>query len=161
MAKKIQLSDEFGELIEDKLANQIMVTGSDATITTTADSVWTKLDLNSVSSSCGNKLTLNTTNKEIVVGSGVNYISVSCGCTVILNSSGMTYQSVSIRKNGSNWGPYTQSRGSYSPSIQPYMVLSEILIPVQQGDKISMAIYNRLAGNITVGRIYMSVRVVK
>lgn len=145
---------------EITVPSMILTTSSDMNFTT-ADSEWTKLTLNSTSASVGNKLTLDTTNNEIVIGSGVSYISVSCGCTIILNSSGMTYQSIAIAKNNSRVSPYGQNRGSYNPSVQLYTTLSEILIPVQKGDKISMHVFNRLTGSITVGRIYMSVRVVK
>ena len=146
---------------EITVPSMITARSSDMNFTTTADSEWTKINLNSTTSSVGNKLTLDTTNHEIVIGSGVSYISVSCGGTIILNNSGMTYQSLAIRKNTSNFGPYAQTRASYSAAVQPYVTLSDILIPVSEGDRISMMIFNRIAGTLTIGQLYMSVRVVQ
>lgn len=147
-------------LDESAIGNQILARSSDMNFTTTADSQWTTIGLNAVSSSVGSSLTLDTTNHEIVIGSGVSYISVSCGCVIILNSTGMTYQSLGIRKNTTTWGPYAQTRANYNPSVQPYVTLADVLIPVQAGDRISMMIFNRIAGTLTVGQIYMSVKVV-
>ena len=148
-------------LDESAIGHQILTRSNDMTFTTTAESEWTKINLSLTSSSLGDKLTLDTTNHEIVIGSGVSYISVSCGCVIIPQSDGMTYQSVAIRKNTSNWGPYAQARGNRTnPVIQSYCTLADILIPVQEGDRISMMVFNRLAGTLIVGQIYMSVKVV-
>ena len=145
---------------EITVPSMITTRSNDMNFTTSADSEWTKINLNSTSSSVGNKLTLDATNHEIVIGSGVSYISVSCGCVLILNSTGMTYQSLAIRKNNANWGPYAQTRASYSPAMQPYVTLSEVLVPVSEGDRISMMLFNRIAGSLILGQIYMSVKVV-
>ncbi len=141
------------------LSNQITVTGADMNITTSADSQTNILNLNYNTAQLGNKLTLNTSTNEITIGSGVNYVSVSCGCCIIMSSTG-TYHALMVRKNGTRVGAWAQTKGQYSPSTYGYTTLSNILIPVSEGDSISMATFCRAAGSYTVGGIYMSVKVV-
>ena len=144
------------------LSNQIYLIGNDMNLTTTVEQQTEVINLNTVVASVGNKLTFDSANNAVVIGSGVNYVSVSCGCAIILSSSGMTYQALFIRKNGSstNIGNWAQSKGQYSPSTYSYTTLSDILIPVQEGDKISIALFNRAKGTLTIGKIYMSVKVI-
>ena len=136
--------------------NMITATASDTNVTTTSDSKYTNIVFNSVLSSVGNKLTLNTTTGEITVGSGINYVKVSCGCYINMGSTG-TYHYLTIRKNGSHIGPNSQTKGQYSPSTYGITNLSNILIPVTQGDTISAQIFCRIAGSYIMGQGYISV----
>lgn len=136
--------------------NMITATASDTNVTTTTDSKYTNIVFNSVLSSVGNKLTLNTSTGEITVGSGISYVKVSCGCHVIMDSAG-TYHYLTIRKNGTQFGKNSQTKGQYSPSTYGITNLSNILIPVTQGDTISAQIFCRLAGSYTMGQGYISV----
>jgi hypothetical protein len=141
---------------EVKGKNMITATASDTNVTTTTDSKYTNIVFNSVLSSVGNKLTLNTTTGEITVGSGISYVKVSCGCYITMNSSG-TYHYLTIRKNGTQFGKNSQTKGQYSPSTYGITNLSNILIPVTQGDTISAQIFCRIAGSYTLGQGYISV----
>ena len=136
--------------------NMITATASDTNVTTTTDSKYTNIVFNSVLSSVGNKLTLNTTTGEITVGSGINYVKVSCGCYISMGSTG-TYHYLTIRKNGTQYGKNSQTKGQYSPSTYGITNLSNILIPVTQGDTISAQIFCRIAGSYTLGQGYISV----
>lgn len=141
--------------------NQITATCDDFSITTTQESEYTNIPIDTVVASVGNKLTLDTTNKEIVIGSDVSYVSVSASCAIAQASAGMTYQALLILKNGNQYSKWANSRGSYSSSVTTYNTLADILIPVQAGDKIKIALYNRLAGTVNVQSALLSVKMVK
>ena len=141
--------------------NIITVYASDMNITDTTDSQNNTIIFNGTVSSLGNKLSLNTTTGEVTIGSGISYVKVSCGCEIILGSSGMTYHAVSIRKNGSQVGKWAQTKGNYNPNVYGYATLSNVLIPVSEGDKITAAVFNRLAGSYIIGSPYMTVEVVQ
>ena len=136
--------------------NMITAVSGDATITTTSDSKYTNMVFNSTLASVGSKLSLNTTTGVITIGSGINYVKVSCGCYISMGSSG-TYHRLLILKNGTQYGKSSQTKGQYSPSTYGSLGLSNILIPVAQGDTISVQTFSRLAGTYTVGEPYISV----
>lgn len=142
------------------LSNMMTVKGADENITTTADSQRQKIKLDEITNSIGDKLTFDDTNDGIRIGAGVSYVSVSCGCAVSQKSSGMTYQTLSILKNGNQQSVVAQARGQYSPDIYSHCTLADILIPVQQNDLISMGMFNRLAGTIGIYNKYLTVKVI-
>ena len=141
--------------------NMITVSGPDESITTTSDSQRVKISLNSTFAQVGDKLSFNDGEDCIVIGEGVSYISVSCGCTFMPVSSSTTYQILEITKNSTNQSIRAQVRGQNSPSVYGNISISDILIPVSQGDKISMTMFNRVAGEVNVFNRYLTVKVIK
>ena len=146
-----------GDLYREK--NMITATASDVTITTNGDSKFTNIIYNSVLASLGNKLSLNTSTGVITIGSGINYVKVSCGCYIIMNSTG-TYHRLVLLKNGTQYGKTSQTKGSYSQAVYGTLCISNVLIPVTEGDTISAQTFCRLTGTYTVGEIYISVETV-
>lgn len=145
----------------DFSCNMITTTCADTSIVTTQDQKREDIPVDIVLSSVGDKLTLNTANNkhEVKIGAGVSYVSVSCSCAVVQASSGMTYQALTILKNGSQYGKWANCRGN--TGVYLYTTLSDILIPVQEGDAISIALFNRVAGTVNLNNVYLTVKVIK
>jgi len=159
------LNNNF-ELLSNQIAllsNQMTITCSDTSITTTLDQKREDIPLDTVLASVGDKLTLNTANNkyEIKIGSGVSYVSVSAGYSANQTTSGATYIALTILKNGSQYGKWANAKGNPSnPNVYLYTSMSDILIPVQQGDAIALAIFIRVAGTVSITNPYLSVKVV-
>lgn len=154
---KSVVNENYTELRND-IDNKNMITavGSDQSITTNTDSKYTNIVFNSILSSVGNNITLNTTTGAITIGNGINYIKITCSCYINMGSTG-TYHYLTIRKNGSQVGPNSQTKGQFSPSVYGITNLSNILIPVSQGDIITAQIFCRVAGSFTIGQPYISI----
>lgn len=145
----------------DFLCNMITVRGSGTTaLTTSSDSETVAIPLNGTVASIGDKLTFDNANNCIVIGAGVSYVSVSCGTAIQLTTSGMTYQNLTIYKNSTQLSLVAQIKTLQSSDIRPYVNMSDILVPVSQGDKISLKLFNRLAGSINVSGQYLTVKVI-
>lgn len=144
----------------DLMSNMITVRGSGSTEITTTDSETKQIPLNVNIARVGTKLTFDDANDCIVIGEGISYVSVSAGASIMLNSSGMTYQTFNIYKNNTALDIAAQIRQQNSPSIYTFTTLADILVPVSAGDKISIRIFNRLAGNLVISGQYLSVKVI-
>lgn len=145
----------------DLMSNMITVRGSGTTsLTTTSESETITIPLNETVANVGDKLTFNNGDDCIVIGAGVSYVSVSCGTAIQLTTSGMTYQNLIIYKNSTQLSIVAQIKTLQSSDIRPYVNMSDILVPVSQGDKISLKLFNRLAGSINVSGQYLTVKVI-
>lgn len=145
---------------EITVPSMITILGGNHDITTTTDSERSKIQFGSILAQTGNKLTFDNSNDEIVIGSGISYVSISCGCILQQKSSGMTYQNLEIYKNSTVIN-VAEVKQQYSPATYyAPTTLSELLISVQEGDRISCKIFNRVAGTINVSYQYLTVKAI-
>lgn len=112
------------------------------------------LNLNTVIDSNGSKLTLNTSTHEVVIGADVNFVEVTGQIYVMTNGSSGA-KNVYIYKNSTEIGT------ALINMTNNYNVINTIpfIIPVQQGDKITLRAKGASNTVISSGETQLSVRV--
>ena len=138
-------------------ASNFIVAGitTDQTISTLNTA--TKLNLNKTIASNGNLLSLDTTNHVIIVGAGVNYIEISAQYYIFAFSNN-NLRSININKNNT----IVSRNLSYIANNYQTIETSNVAIPVEEGDKISLQVVTT-GGNISIShddnatRIYVKV----
>lgn len=165
LAWKSDVPTKTSDLTNDSnfMVSDFITVCNNATQTIKGNNTAVKYNLNTVLASSGNKLTFNSTNHEVVVGSGVSYVEASC-LAYVFTRGASSNNIIYIYKNGSQVARYNHNiTGDYES-----MTLPPIIIPVQEGDKISMYIRSSAGTNTNVvwsgsndGQDYLTVKVIK
>lgn len=165
LAWKSDIPTKTSDLTNDSnfMVSDFITVCNNATQTIKGNNTAVKYNLNTVVASSGNKLTFNSTNHEVVVGSGVSYVETSC-LAYVFTRGASSNNIIYIYKNGSQVARYNHNiTGDYES-----MVLPPIIIPVSQGDRISMYIRSSAGSNTNVvlggsndGQDYLTVKVIK
>lgn len=144
-----QMQDNIEEAVEKSC---IFVKENEIQVTTTQESEIKALTLTSQNLQRGNKFTLE--NGAITVGEGVTAVRVSVMANIASQSDGSTYQRLQVMKNNEAYGLMTTARNNKDFASNHSLTL---LMPVKQGDVISLTVFNRLPGTLLLTYVGLTV----